>query len=137
MTREELKSYKTYKRMEKEQLQLVEEMRRDVMFPKATTYDGMPRGSGGVSDPMAEQIAAYLIRVEQYAERARECGDRCRRIEEAIDSLPVLEREICFLRYIRGRGWKEIAARTRYSESAAMYHHRKALRWLEDMFPED
>lgn len=130
MTREQLRQYQTLKRRQKECLQIMAEMRRDVMYPQAVTIDGMPHGSGKIADPMAEAVASYLQRSQEYAERADDCGRRCREIEETIDTLPDLEREICTLRYIMDWSWQKIAEHTHYSEGAAMYHHRKALAYL-------
>lgn len=123
MTKDELREWlESYRDIRKERdgiLELIGELEEDragsqLRSPQLT---GMPR-SGRISDPTASSAARFAALMTMYEEQAAALYDRMREIEEAIESLPSLHRDMLRRYYLRGKKktWAEVAREKNFSE---------------------
>lgn len=67
-----------------------------------------------------------------YEEKRKALAANLKRIEDAIECLEPIERQVLRLRYIEGLEWHQVAARVHYSLSDVHRKHSHALVKLQD-----
>jgi DNA-directed RNA polymerase specialized sigma24 family protein len=136
MTRDELKArLNTYRELEKERRQIVEELHRVESLmrgPRGTNLDGMPRGSG-VGDPVGAVVAQHQALLDRYRDQVARLAAEQHAIEDLINSLPARARRVMRARYIKCLDWEEVCLAVGYSWSQAHNIHREALDTLLEM----
>lgn len=70
---------------------------------------------------------------ELYSRKLRALVDLQIRIEQAIESLTSMERELMRLRYIDGADWTEVAAEIHYEWTQTHRIHARALGKIKDV----
>ena len=118
MTKDELKkqlhSYRDLKAEHKQIAMELEQVEAFMAGPKGTTWDGMPRGSGG-GDPILSVVTKHIALQERYQAKLAELAEAQAHIEELIDSLAPMERKLFRHRYIEGLSWEEVCVAIGYS----------------------
>lgn len=82
--------------------------------------------------PDAEQKVMRTLE-ECYMDKLEMATEAILSIEQNIESLDPVERELIRLRYIDGKEWQDIADTIGYSWAQTHRHHGKALKKLEAM----
>lgn len=103
--------------------------------------DGMPRGSN-TSDPTAREAVGSVTLQTLYRDRLALIITEQTEVEQLIECLPIRERILMRLRYIKGRGWDEICELMAYSWTHVHRIHSSALnkltdREMEEIYGED
>lgn len=134
MTKEnaEKKRYLSRYRWTKQRLAEIDEeiagCRMDAL-PGGISYDGMPHGSGSLTD-----LSDYAVKFDRLlTQRIRiktEAAAELNEISEAIEEVEDIQcRTLLRYRYILLLGWEEISKKMNYSEvHVRKYLHGKALR---------
>ncbi len=97
----------------------------------ATRISGAPAGSGS-PDKIADNMARVENLISYYHTKLNQCLVEQQRIEQAIASLPDVERLLMRYRYIDGLNWIDVAAKMNYSWQHTHRIHAKALAKLKD-----
>lgn len=104
-----------------------------MMSPRASVLSDIPKGPPSQDDQMANN----LIKLEKLRERYRntldELCDRQLQIEEMIESLEPLEKDLIRYRYIDGMKWKDVFKKIGYSQKQTFRIHNDILEKLEKM----
>ena len=133
MTKDELKKQlHSYRDREKERQQIAQELERLTAY-KSPRLDGMPRGSG-TGDPtgnIATQRAALLERYEIQLERLAAAQLK---VEEMIEGLDPMARQIMRHRYIEGLAWEAVCVAIGYSWRQTHNIHAGALDTLMEKY---
>lgn len=79
------------------------------------------------TDKLAKQMAELDKLERQLAEDVIDYERRVRALEGRLATLPVAQRRVMELRYIRGLKWKAVAKKVGYSVDNCFKLHRKAL----------
>lgn len=111
MTKEQLQSYRYIK---KERCQIEQRLR---------CLERSPESDLDTIKPLRE---CYTKKLEELVNTQLE-------IEQAIETLDPMERDVVRLRYIDGKPWCRIAMQLNYSEASAHRIHRKALAKLKNL----
>lgn len=123
--KEYLNSYKGIEREIKLISEKIQALRLDKMCP-SMNYSDMPR-SGNQTD-MSDYAVAYDELMTKYKKARYKRLMLLTKIEREIDKLTEQkERELLFLRYIKGLHWEEICVDMGYGWRQIHYIHAKAL----------
>lgn len=117
MTRAEVKELlQSYQKMEREKKHLEEMIARKLstLGGSSPQSDGLPRGNK-TSDPTAERAIAVASLIEKYDKMIVNLTEKCNEIEELIDGLDPMERQLARLRYIDGMQWERVCVEMSYS----------------------
>lgn len=141
MTRKELKKrlYR-YRDIERERRQLQDEILRVralMTQPTGGQGDGMPRGSGGVSDPVYNVVAKHEELLNRYGAKVAELMQERETLENLIEGLedPRL-RVLMRYRYITGLNWEAVSEAIGYEWRQTHNLHAKALDEILAKIPE-
>lgn len=131
MTKEQLMEYRSI-RYEIDQIQqIMQQMRQEAEGLRAVSLTGMPGAAGKQTDRVGAAIARYLEASQPYADKLDALGAKQAEIENAIASLPQLEREIMRYRYLQGLRWEDICVRMHYSWRQVHRLHASALQRIK------
>ena len=127
MTKERLRQYQ---HIAQETAQ-IEEMLRDVeeamAAPRVPALDGMPHGHTVQGSLIETLVARRDELIRRYQAKLEELATAMLDIEEAIEALEPVERQLMRLRYIKGRTWEEICVEMSYSWRQTHRLHAQAL----------
>ena len=126
MTRVDLERLKELKKQSSE---LDERLRR--LYEQATRttalLDGLPRGSS-----MRSKVENSIVKIQSTIEETRSDIVELVMLEgeftEAVSELPVMERRVLTMRYVDGRGYRQIANALGRSVDHVFKIHRRALK---------
>lgn len=111
----------------KRELKQIEALMADLDgAPGGQNLDGMPRGST-VGDPVAAVVAQRLALREKYQAKLAELYEAQRAVEDMIESLDSVERELLRHRYIEGMTWEGVCVAISYSWRQTHNLHAQAL----------
>lgn len=79
----------------------------DRMLPGGKAMDGMPRSPGGGGD-LSDIVAEKLDLQDKYIAKKAELNREQLEIENMIDGLNSLERQLIRAKYIEGHTWEEV-----------------------------
>ena len=116
----DMKLLAQYRSIRQELVELNERINQiysSALFPRGVQITGMPRAAGYSGDGIYRTFEKLDELAEFYKQKQRELNELCIQIEKEIEALPSLERRIVRLRYLDGKGWKEISKITGYSVS--------------------
>lgn len=118
-----------YRDLEAERQQIEKDLERveDLMnSPRGSNLDGMPR-SPGIGDPVLAVVSQHQALQERYRLQLEKLAASQLLIEEMIDGLEPIARQLMRYRYIEGLTWEEVCVAIRYSWSQTHNIHAKAL----------
>lgn len=111
----------------KRELKQIEALMADLDgAPGGQNLDGMPRGST-VGDPVTAVVAQRLALREKYQAKLSELYEAQRAVEDMIESLDSVERELLRHRYIEGLTWESVCVAISYSWRQTHNLHAQAL----------
>lgn len=116
----DMKLLAQYRSIRQELVELNERINQiysSALFPRGVQITGMPRATGYSGDGIYRTFEKLDELAEFYKQKQHELNELCIQIEKEIEALPSLERRIVRLRYLDGKGWKEISKITGYSVS--------------------
>lgn len=118
MTKEELKNQlHSYRYLKAEYEQISNELKKLEIFmesPRGANVDGMPRSSG-TSDPLLGVVSKHITLKERYQNLLGELAAAQISIEDMIESLEPMERQLMRYRYLDGLTWEEVCVKIGYS----------------------
>lgn len=122
------KRLNSYNDLDRERRQLADQLARlqARLTPGGQNLDGMPRGPG-VSDGLADTVAARLDLLERYQVKLHELDRAQADIESLIDDLDPVERTLTRAKYIEGRTWEEVCVVMAYSWRQVHRIHARVL----------
>lgn len=94
--------------------QQLAQLEATVTAPRMQAMDGMPRGSGS-GDAMACIVAELVGLQEKYKAKMAKLVEAQTEVEDLIDSLEPLERQLMRCRYIEGMPWETVCVVLNYS----------------------
>ena len=120
MTKDELKKQlHQYRDLKAEYKQITEELERVeaiMTAPRPANLDGMPR-SPGAGDPILAAVSQHLMLAERYRAKLQELAAAQALVEDMIEGLEPMERQLMRCRYIDGLTWEEVCVAIGYSWS--------------------
>ncbi len=129
ITKEELKEHIRLKQEIADLKENIEKLRLQAQSISATRITGAPAGSGS-PDKIADNLARVDNLISYYHTKLNQCLVEQQRIEQAIASLPDVERLLMRYRYIDGLNWIDVAAKMNYSWQGTHKIHARALKRL-------
>ena len=130
MTKDELKrrlrSYQELKAESKQVAELLAEVEANMIGPKGSASDGLPRGSGG-EDPMLQIVSRHIALQNKYQIIHAKLIESQLQIENMIDCLDSRERELMRYYYIKGMTWEKVCVAMNYSWRQVHNIHSEAL----------
>lgn len=111
--------------MTKEQLRKYQAIKREKRH-----LEQMLRASERQAESEQESLQPLL---ELYRKKLDALVERQVRIEQAIDSLEPVERDLLRYRYIDGMEWHQVANKIHYSQQQTYRLHEKALKKLKNL----
>ena len=102
-----------------------------IQSPKNQKLDGMPASHSGYTDAIC---TAYIQLEALQAKYGRILANMCAeqlRIEDAIETLPSVQRQLIRYRYIQGLHWPEVCVKMGYEWAQTHRIHAQALAALE------
>lgn len=118
-----------YRDLEAERQQIAKELERVEDFmngPRGANLDGMPR-SPGIGNPVLGVVSHHLALQERYRLQLEKLAAAQAAIEDMIEGLEPLARQLMRYRYIDGLPWEEVCVAIRYSWRQTHNIHAKAL----------
>lgn len=118
-----------YRDLEAERRQIEMELKRVEDFmngPRGSNLDGMPKAPG-VGDPVLGVVSQHLVLLERYRAKLDDLARAQTRIEDMIEGLEPVARQLMRYRYIDGLPWEEVCVAMRYSWRQTHRVHAKAL----------
>lgn len=132
MTKETLQKYQHIKR-ERDQIRLrLDELEARLGSMGGSNLDGMPRSSVP-GDPTGRAATQHLALVEHYEAKLAELDALQLEIEQAIERLEPVERQLLRCRYIDGMSWEAVCVAMGYSWRQTHRLHSAALQKLREM----
>lgn len=92
----------------------------------AIVIDPTPKGSSQLN-PKEQAYANYLAELDKYQRKVAEYAKKLNEVEQALETLKPLEREVVRLKYVDGMTLERIGDELGYSRANIKYHLRKAL----------
>lgn len=125
--KQELREYRDNIKYIEEKQDDIEELH--TRLEKVTTRMSLTRTSGGEinTDKFSDGISKLKLLEKEYENKLQELLLKKFAIDEKIEKLDPIYRNILFLRYARGYGWNKIAIELNYSEDWIYRLHGKAL----------
>ena len=97
--------------------------------PRNQAMDGMPHGSGG-GDPMASLVAELVGLQDKYKVKMQQLLAAQAEVEDTIEGLEPVERQVMRHRYIEGLPWETVCVVLNYSWRQTHRIHSRALNKL-------
>lgn len=127
MTKERLRNYQNIKK-EREQLRHhLEELETALYYPKVQQLTGMPSNHVNGVNPQEELAIRHIELQDKYNAKLAELYDEQLAIEQAIESLDGVKRQLLRYRYIDDLPWEEVCVRLNYSWRQTHRLHGAAL----------
>lgn len=127
MTKERLRNYQNIK---KERLQIrhqLEELEAALYYPKVQQLTGMPSNHVNGVNPQEELAIRHIELQDKYNAKLEELYTEQLAIEQAIETLDGVKRQLLRYRYIDGLPWEEVCVKIGYCWSQTHAHHAAAL----------
>lgn len=128
MTKERLRNYRF---LRKELTQIddqIRELRAEMTSPKSQQLTGMPGGGHRNDSPTESYIVRLCALEDLYARKRAAIADEMRAVEEALEPLESIERQLMRARYLDGLRWEEVCVVIGYSWQQTHRIHAAALR---------
>ena len=104
-----------------------------MLSPRTSVLSDIPKGPPSQDDQMAMNLIKLEKLREKYQFTLDELCDRQLQIEELIENLEPLEKELIRYRYIDGMKWKDVFDKLGYSQKQTFRIHNKIIEKLEKM----
>ncbi len=128
-----LKDYKHISDEIKHIKEEIENLKIRSVSPRQSIISDMPRGGVIENDKMAALMIKFEELEQRYNELLTDLLEKQRLVEESIQSLEPLERDIVRYRYIDGLSWYKIQQKTNYSTRTLFRKHGEILEKMEKM----
>ena len=118
-----------YRDLEAERRQIALELEKVEDFmngPRGANLDGMPKAPG-IGDPVLGVVSQHLALQERYRLQLEKLAAAQATIEDMIERLEPMARQLMRYRYIDGLPWEEVCVAIRYSWRQTHNIHAKAL----------
>ena len=132
MTKERLRRYRDLLAEKKQLEQQLETIEGTLHNPKIQQLKQTPRAPSK-GNPTEDLIAKHLELLDRYRDKLAELTMEQLAIEEAIERLPIRERNVLRAYYIRGLTWEETCVAVTYSWTQVHRIHSSALQLLAAM----
>lgn len=140
MTKNELKKQlHRYRDLKAEYRQIEQELERIeaiMTAPRPANLDGMPR-SPGAGDPVLAAVSQHIALAERYRAKLEQLAEAQTAIEDMIEGLEPMERQLMRRRYIEGLTWEEVCVAIGYSWSRTHDIHGGILNKLMEKYGGD
>jgi DNA-directed RNA polymerase specialized sigma subunit len=123
-----LKNYKQINDEIKHIKEEIEILKIKSMNPRTTIISDMPKGSPIENDKMAALMIKFEELEQRYINLLHDLMDKQQKIEDAIESLEPIERDLIRYRYIDCLPWFKIEEKLSYSSRSVFRMHRKILK---------
>ena len=131
ITKEELKRHVRLVQEISDLKENIDRLQLQAKSISATRISGAPAGSGS-PDKIADNLARVDNLISYYHTKLNKCLAEQQRIEQAIESLPDVERLLMRYRYIDGLDWVDVASKMHYSWQGTHKIHARALKRLSE-----
>lgn len=131
MSENDLKQYQTIVRemiQVQDRIKELEHMKYSIKSPK---WSDMPRGGFEDHDKIGNILIDIEEQIEKYWDKYRQLLDIQNKIENAIDKLEPLEREVLRYRYFDNKKFEEISCEIHFSFRTVRRIHKRGLEKLE------
>lgn len=127
MTKERLLRYRDLQRERRQIQERMKELQLELEAPRIQQASPAVARSAEVGRAMEQAVAQREQLAARYCQLCADIEAECSAIETAIFSLPVRERIVLRMRYIKGMRWEEICTVTHYSWRQVHRIHGAAL----------
>ena len=132
MTKEQLRAYRDIK-LEYDRLVVMRQEQELIIFsPPAPQLTGMPHAGASNGSPVERAAEKHAELLKTYRQKEAELLEALQVIEQAIESLPPIERTVIRLYYARGLTWEQVCVEIGYSWSQTHRIHAAALERLRE-----
>lgn len=131
ITKEELKRHVRLVQEISDLKENIDRLQLQAKSISAIRISGAPAGSGS-PDKIADNLARVDNLISYYHTKLNQCLAEQQRIEQAIASLPDVERLLMRYRYIDGLDWVDVASKMHYSWQGTHKIHARALKRLSE-----
>ena len=131
MTKERLRNYQNIKKERQQIRHQLEELEAALYYPKVQRLTGMPSNHGAEVNPQEELAIRHIELQDKYNAKLEELYAEQLAIEQAIETLDVVKRQLLRYRYIDGLTWEEVCIRMNYSWKQVHRLHGAALQELK------
>ena len=131
MSENDLKQYQAIVRemmQIQEKIKELEHMKYSIKSPK---WDDMPKGGFGDNDKIGNILINIEEQIEKYWDKYRQLLNLQNKIENVIDKLEPLEREVLRYRYFDNKKFEEISCIIHFSFRTVRRIHKRGLEKLE------
>lgn len=97
--------------------------------------DGMPHGNG-IIKPTEEKAIRLADKTKRLIDAKKEAVEIRREVFDFVESIPGVEGDVLFLRYVQLERWTEIADKLSYSLPGVYSIHSRAIELVEKSLPE-
>ncbi len=132
MTKERLRNYSDLKKEGEQLRQKLEELETALYYPKIQQLTGMPSNHGAEGNPQEMMAIRHIELQELYKTKLDELAAEQLAIEQAIETLSPVKRQLLRYRYIDGLKWEDICVKMCYSWRQTHRLHGEALLELRE-----
>ena len=130
MTKERLRNYQNIKKERQQIRHQLEELETALYYPKVQQLTGMPSNHVNGVNPQEELAIRHIELQDKYNAKLAELYDEQLAIEEAIETLDGVKRQLLRYRYIDGLPWEEVCIKMSYCWKQIHRLHGAALQEL-------
>ena len=130
MTKERLRNYQTIKKERQQIRHQLEELEAALYYPKVQQLTGMPSTHVNGVNPQEDLAIRHIELQDKYNAKLEELYTEQLAIEQAIDTLDTVKRQLLRYRYFDNLRWEEISVRLHYSWRQTLRLHGEALQEL-------
>lgn len=127
MTKERLMRYRDLQRERRQIQERMKELQLELEAPRIQQVTPAVARSAEAGRAMEQAVAQREQLEVRYCQLCAEIDAECNAIEVAISSLPVRERIVLRMRYIKGMRWEDICTEAHYSWRQVHRIHGAAL----------
>ena len=131
MSENDLKQYQTIVREMIQVQDRIKELEHMKYSIKSSKWSDMPRGGFEDYDKIGNILIDIEEQIEKYWDKYRQLLDIQNKIENAIDKLEPLEREVLRYRYFDNKKFEEISCIIHFSFRTVRRIHKRGLEKLE------
>lgn len=132
MTKERLRDYRRLKFELQQVKHQLEEMETRMYSAKGQIVTDMPHAPSGNGRSMEDMVAVHIRLKEKYLDKLKKIEAEQYDVECAIDSLPLVERQVLRARYIDGLNWEQVCDAVYFGWTQTHKIHSRALRMLKE-----
>lgn len=108
-------------------------LQNKMISPRTSVLSDMPKGVSSDFDQMSINLIKLDALREKYVSVLEDLCDRQLQIEEMIQELEPLERDLIRYRYIDGLRWRDVFEKIGYGQRQTFRIHEKIIEKLEKM----